>query len=379
MLTHLHCDTTVMVRGPLLRGFDQQMAEKVRRPCHTGGGEGGGVELRFYHTAPSVPQIGEHMAATGTRILRGALPIRLDRTDADSGAAGAGTPARGSRVAVTFEVVEADASGKPVTVHRTEVFDTVVFATGRAPDTRGLGLDKAGVLLDGGGKIVGSGGGGGASPATTGGSLQGDDKAAPSPDSETSSVPSIHAVGDVLAGRPELTPVAIKAGRLLARRIMRGGAGGGGAAAAAALAMDYRHIPTTVFTPLEYGCVGLSEEEAQRRYGRDGYDVYHLAYDTLELSVAHRMDTTGMPMPPHCYTKLITTRGATPEQERVLGLHVLGPNAGEVIQGFAVALRMGATRAHLEATIGIHPTHAEEVVTLDRTKASGEPFVKTSC
>ena len=143
--------------------------------------------------------------------------------------------------------------------------------------------------------------------------------------------------------------------------------------------MRYDLVPTTVFTPVEYGAVGLSEEEAQRRYGADGVDVYHLAYDTLELSVAHRVDTSGIPVGPQCYSKLVVTRGATPKDERVLGLHVLGPHAGEVVQGFAVALRMGATRADLEATVGIHPTHAEEIVALDRSKRSGTSFVKTSC
>jgi len=329
--------------------------------------------------------------------LRNAAPVRLERVADDvpttAAGAGKGKPARGSRVAVTFRATEVGADGKAATVERTEVFDTVVFATGRAPDTRGLGLDRVGVALDSGGKVIGARGAwpppasssstAGRSTSTTGASLQSSADGR-SPWTETSSVQSIHAVGDVLAGRPELTPVAIKAGRLLAHRIMSGAVPTGDgsdklAAHAATHAMAYDTIPTTVFTPLEYGCVGLSEEEAVHRHGADGVEVYHLAYDTLELSVAHRVDASGMPMPPHCYSKLITTRGATPADERVLGIHVLGPHAGEVIQGFAVAVRMGATRADLESTIGIHPTHAEEVVTLDRTKRSGEAFVKTSC
>lgn len=186
--------------------------------------------------------------------------------------------------------------------------------------------------------------------------------------------------------------------------------------------MDYNHIPTTIFTPMEYGCVGLSEEGAKEAYGAEGYEVYHAAYDTLELTVAHRNDASGVPLPPQCYTKVITTRepgaGAAADphsaaaRQRVIGIHVLGPNAGElrvatgplagtrcrpplprglrlvtcarvtlhvaavaavvaaaaaaaageVIQGFATAVRMGATKADLDTTIGIHPTHAGEPV-----------------
>ena len=204
---------------------------------------------------------------------------------------------------------------------------------------------------------------------------------------------SIHAIGDVLAGRPELTPVAIRAGKLLAHRIMKGllptdgvdpasiaarecGSGSSGKCDPSSLVMDYALVPTTVFTPLEYGAVGLSEEEATAQYGPDGIDVFHSAYDTLELTVAHRNDVSGMPLPPQCYTKMVVTRGPV---EKVLGLHVLGPSAGEVIQGFAAAIKLGATRADLEAVVGIHPTHAEEVVGLDVTKRSGADFAKTSC
>lgn len=319
------------------------------------------------------------MAATGTRFLRGSSPVKLERiTGAD------GSP----RVRVTYHVTDADADGRPTTQERAEEFDTVVFATGRGPSTAGLGLEAAGVTVDASGKIIG--GGQSKRPASSGaaGSLTGSVlQQGGSGDvwSETTAVPSIHAVGDVLAGAPELTPVAIKAGKLLAHRIVSGalptdrGHARGEPPSPSPLTMRYDLVPTTIFTPLEYGAVGLSEEEARRRYGDDGVEVYHLAYDTLELSVAHRVDVAGLPLPPQCYSKLVVTRGATPAEERVLGLHVLGPNAGEVVQGFAVAVRMGATRADLEATIGIHPTHAEEVVSLDRTKRSGVAFVKTSC
>jgi pyruvate/2-oxoglutarate dehydrogenase complex dihydrolipoamide dehydrogenase (E3) component len=143
--------------------------------------------------------------------------------------------------------------------------------------------------------------------------------------------------------------------------------------------MDYGAIATTVFTPLEYGCVGLNEQEAIAQYGADNIDVWHSAYDTLEQTVAHRTDHKGMPLPPQSYTKMITLRSKTPKKAKVLGLHVLGPHAGEVIQGFAAAIKLGATKHDIDATIGIHPTHAEEVVMLDRNKRDGKSPVKTSC
>lgn len=323
------------------------------------------------------------MAATGTRFVRGGVPSKLERiTGAD------GKP----RIRVTFRLTEADADGKPVTVVKSEDYDTVVWATGRSPATGELGLQTIGIALDASGKVVGGGPAVAAAAASSAGAAELTGSvlqrgASASIWSETTSVPSVHALGDVLAGTPELTPVAIKAGKLLARRILAGllptdkghAAPLAAKATTPALTMRYELIPTTVFTPLEYGAVGLSEQAAMVQYGADAIDVYHLAYDTLELAVAHRVDRSGMPMPPQCYSKLIVTRGATPADERILGLHVLGPNAGEVVQGFAVAMRMGATRADLEATVGIHPTHAEELVGLDRSKRSGASFTKTSC
>lgn len=340
-LTHIGFDATVMVRGQVLRGFDQSMADKIVA----------GMEM------------------TGTRFLRSSRPLRLEASSHPHSCA----PDK-KRVRVHYS------NGKETVI---EEFDTVIFATGRAPVTEGLGLKAVGVRMDSGGKILGSNGvaaGTGEGSATIGASLQRVTSDL-DPHSETSSVPSIHAIGDVLSGTPELTPVAIRAGKLLAKRIMNGVHPVAPSSAPPALPtrdviMDYGNVPTTIFTPTEYACVGLSEEEATRKHGVDGVDVYHLAYDTLELSVAHRVDTTGMPLPPQCYAKVIVRRC---EHEPVLGIHILGPHAGEIMQGFAVAFRKGLTRADLESTIGIHPTHAEELVLLDRTVRSGRDFMKTSC
>uniref|UniRef100_A0A3P8S2J2 Thioredoxin reductase 2 n=1 Tax=Amphiprion percula TaxID=161767 RepID=A0A3P8S2J2_AMPPE len=152
-------------------------------------------------------------------------------------------------------------------------------------------------------------------------------------------------------GRPELTPTAIKAGKLLARRL----------AGQSTELMDYDNVATTVFTPLEYGCVGLSEEEAEKRHGKDGIEIYHAFYKPLEFTVAER-DAS------QCYIKVVCERGG---DQKILGLHFTGPNAGEVTQGFAMGFQCGATYSHLLQTVGIHPTCAEEVVKVSITKRSG--------
>ncbi|GLD61675.1 thioredoxin reductase 2, mitochondrial, partial [Lates japonicus] len=160
-------------------------------------------------------------------------------------------------------------------------------------------------------------------------------------------------------GRPELTPTAIKAGKLLARRL----------AGQSTELMNYDNVPTTVFTPLEYGCVGLSEEEAEKRHGKDSIEVYHAFYKPLEFTVAER-DAS------QCYTKVVCERGG---DQRILGLHFTGPNAGEVTQGFALGFQCGATYSHLLQTVGIHPTCAEEVVKVNITKRSGLDATVTGC
>lgn len=393
-LNEIQCPASVMIRGQALRGFDQDIAERIL----------------------------SNMAATGVYFLRNSSPTKLER--GSTGADGR------HRVKVTWSarVTSEDGSSSRTEQH-SEEFDTVVFATGRAPETGRLGLDAVGVVMDQGGKVVGGLGKlkAGQPGVTTAAGLAYTNQAAnaagtaagssspaeshPSDDptrpslvhgarslvhsiwTETTSVPSIHAVGDVLAGRPELTPVAIRAGKLLAQRIMRGVLptdpppsllasadpykAPSKASSAHKMVMDYALVPTTVFTPLEYGCVGLSEEEALTLHGREVVDVYHLQYDTLELGVAHRKDAQGKLLPPQCYAKMVCVKQG--KEQRVVGLHVLGPHAGEVIQGFAVALRMGATREDVMSTVGIHPTHAEELVTLDRNKKDGKPAVKTSC
>jgi hypothetical protein len=161
---------------------------------------------------------------------------------------------------------------------------------------------------------------------------------------EQTNVPHIYAIGDVVSGNPELTPVAIMAGKLLAKRLYANGTEG----------MDYDRIPTTVFTPLEYGCCGLSEEDAIARYG-DQLEVYHSNYTPLEWTIVESR--------PHnkCYVKLLVNKA---DSNRVVGFHILGPNAGEITQGWACAVKLGATYETFSSTVGIHPTTAEELTTL---------------
>eukprot|EP00300_Choanocystis_sp_HF-7_P001002 c10824_g1_i1.p1 GENE.c10824_g1_i1~~c10824_g1_i1.p1 ORF type:complete len:478 (+),score=111.26 c10824_g1_i1:103-1434(+) len=133
--------------------------------------------------------------------------------------------------------------------------------------------------------------------------------------------------------------------------------------------MDYGTIPTVVFTPLEYGVVGLAEEDALAKYGADNVDVYHTYPSILEHSVPHRPENT-------VYAKMVVLRS---EAERVVGIHYAGPNAGEIVQGFAVAMKMGATKAAFDAVVGIHPTVAEEFFDMHITKRSGKDPKKTGC
>lgn len=146
--------------------------------------------------------------------------------------------------------------------------------------------------------------------------------------------------------------MAIQAGRLLARRL----------AGVSDATFDYKTIPTTVFTPIEYGVCGLSEEDAiQSLGGEDNVEVYHSGLWPLEWTVAHKPDNA-------CYAKLVCDKT---RNNLVVGFHYLGPNAGEVTQGFAGMMRLGAKKADFDDLVGIHPTCAEVFTTMSITKASG--------
>ncbi|XP_016994729.2 thioredoxin reductase 1, mitochondrial isoform X1 [Drosophila takahashii] len=214
-----------------------------------------------------------------------------------------------------------------------DVFDTVLWAIGRKGLVDDLNLPNAGVSVQ-------------------------KDKI-PVDSQEATNVANIYAVGDIIYGKPELTPVAVLAGRLLARRLYGG----------ATQRMDYKDVATTVFTPLEYACVGLSEEDAVKQYGADEVEVFHGYYKPTEFFIPQKSVR-------YCYLKAVAERHG---DQRVYGLHYLGPVAGEVIQGFAAALKSGLTINTLINTVGIHPTTAEEFTRLSITKRSGLDPTPASC
>uniref|UniRef100_A0A452UF97 Thioredoxin reductase 3 n=1 Tax=Ursus maritimus TaxID=29073 RepID=A0A452UF97_URSMA len=216
-----------------------------------------------------------------------------------------------------------------------EIYNTVLLAIGRDSCTRKIGLEKIGVRInERSGKI-------------------------PVNDMEQTNVPYVYAVGDILEGKLELTPVAIQAGKLLARRLFAG----------RLEKCDYVNIPTTVFTPLEYGCCGLSEERAIEVHKKENLEVYHTLFWPLEWTVAGRDNNT-------CYAKIICNKS---DNYRVIGFHVLGPNAGEITQGFAAAMKCGLTKQLLDDTVGIHPTCGEVFTTLEITKSSGLDITQKGC
>ena len=192
--------------------------------------------------------------------------------------------------------------------------DTVLFATGRHPNTAGLGLQEAGVRLAANGAVVVDAG-------------------------YRSSVARIHAIGDVI-DRVQLTPVALAEAMTLVDRLFGG----------AARALDYELIPTAVFTHPSVATVGLSEAAARERFG--ALRVFRSEFRALRHTLSGSSERSLL--------KLVVDAAS----DRVVGLHMVGADAGEVVQGFAVAMQAGATKAQFDATIGIHPTVAEEFVTL---------------
>lgn len=261
----------------------------------------------------TVDRVVAHMTSQGIKIAEGVQPRSITKTAA-------------GKLRVEFT------DGRPA-----EEFDTVLAAIGRYADTRELGLETAGVNFNpANGKIIGH--------------------------HEQSNVPHIYAVGDVLDGTPELTPVAIMAGKLLAGRLF----------GSEKTAMDYNSVATTVFTPLEMGCVGLTEEAAVAKYGADRVDSLISAFHPLEWALNESRHAGVM-----CYVKIVFDK-STPDRS-VLGIHLAAPNAGEIIQGFSAAFRKGLTVEDLHLTVGIHPTIAEELTTMHVTKSSGESASKSGC
>lgn len=217
--------------------------------------------------------------------------------------------------------VKLEETDQGITIHfedgSSHTASQVIWATGRRPNVDGLELEKAGVTLN------------------QRGFIQVDEY-------QNTVVDGIYALGDV-TGEKELTPVAIKAGRTLSERLFNG---------KTSAKMDYTTIPTVVFSHPAIGTVGLTEDQAIKEYGQDNIKVYKSSFASMYSAVTnHRQESR---------FKLITA-GA---DEKVVGLHGLGYGVDEMIQGFAVAIKMGATKADFDATVAIHPTASEEFVTM---------------
>ncbi|HTV88879.1 MAG TPA: glutathione-disulfide reductase, partial [Stellaceae bacterium] len=201
--------------------------------------------------------------------------------------------------------------------------DLVMYATGRGPNTRGLGLGEVGVAANERGAVIVD-------------------------EWQKTSVPSIYAVGDV-TDRLNLTPVAIAEGRAIAETLFNNNP----------MKMDHNDVPTAVFSNPPIGTVGLTEEEARRQYG-DGVDIYCSRFRPMKNTLSGRDERTFM--------KLVVDG----RSERVLGCHMLGPDAPEIVQGLAIAVKCGASKRMFDQTVGIHPSAAEEFVTM-RDKTIRQP------
>ena len=202
-------------------------------------------------------------------------------------------------------------NGETITV------DCLIWAIGRAANTSGFGLEKTGVKLTEKGTIY-------------------------SDEFENTSVPGIYALGDV-TGKLDLTPVAVKAGRQLSERLFNNKADA---------KLDYTDVATVVFSHPVIGSVGLTEEKAIAKYGAENITVYKSSFTPMYTALGDNRQPSTM--------KLVTLG----EDEKIIGLHGIGYGVDEMIQGFSVAIKMGATKADFDNTVAIHPTGSEEFVTM---------------
>ncbi len=199
---------------------------------------------------------------------------------------------------------------------RLDGFDCVIWAVGRSPNTRDLDLDKAGVETRANGLV-------------------------PTDEFQNTNVPGVYAIGDI-TGRAPLTPVAIAAGRRLAARLFDG---------QSESRLDYQNIPSVVFSHPPIGTVGLTERQARAQHDR--VTVYKTDFTPMRHALSAHGVKTAM--------KLVCVG----EKQRVAGIHLIGDNVDEMLQGFAVAVKMGATKADFDSTVAVHPISAEELVTMN--------------
>lgn len=272
---------------------------------------GGGyiaVEFASIFNGLGVPTV---LAYRGPKVLRGFdEDLRDGLTEA--------LRARGIDVRLSLAPTEIKPSGDEFEITyndgSTQKTGLVMFATGRTPHTKALGLENVGVEMGVNGKVIVD-------------------------EFSQSSVPSIYAVGDV-TDRVNLTPIAIREGAAFAETVFNN----------TPTKVNHELIPTAVFSEPEIGTLGLSEEQALEAYG--AIDVYKSEFNPMKNTISGRVEKTLM--------KLIVETGG----QKVVGCHILGPDAGEIIQALGIAVQMGATKADFDATVALHPSAAEELVTM---------------
>ncbi|WP_343502632.1 FAD-dependent oxidoreductase [Alloyangia pacifica] len=287
-----------------------------------------GVEVTQYYRGAQILRgfdeqarglIAESMIENGVQLHCGTDIVEMRRaTDEDL----EGKSEAGVSMGASMQEMLADHSGGtpgegPILVKGTngdtKIYDQVFFATGRAPNTDDMGLEEAGVTLGRKGEIVVD-------------------------DYSATAVPSIYAIGDV-TDRVNLTPVAIREGMAFVETVFKDNP----------TKVDHELIPSAVFTQPEFGTVGLSEEDAAEQ---EPIEVYATSFRPMQTAFAGRPDRVMM--------KLVVSK----ETRKVLGCHIVAPNAGEMIQLAGIAVKMGATKEDFDRTVAVHPTMAEEMVTM---------------
>lgn len=221
------------------------------------------------------------------------------------------------KVARLFKAADGSITVESEDGQHLEGFDQVVWAVGRRTLIEPLKLDNVGITPNGKGYIDVD-------------------------DEHRTNVPNIFAIGDV-TGQPQLTPVAIRAGRFLAERLYNN---------KPHLKLDLHAVPTVIFSHPPVGTVGLAEHDARLKYGHDNVKVYTSVFTPMRYAFTEHQIKTAL--------KLVVAG----KEEKVVGIHIVGDGADEMLQGFAVAVQMGATKADLDATIAIHPSASEELVTM---------------
>ncbi|KAG5655649.1 hypothetical protein KAF25_009148 [Fusarium avenaceum] len=228
----------------------------------------------------------------------------------------------------TQSKVEKDKQTGKLTIHysdltgqgKLEDLDTLIWAIGRTPEVEGLGLDIVGVKQNERGQII-------------------------TDEYQNTNVENIYSLGDVV-GKVELTPVAIAAGRKLSDRLF-------GGEKFNKSKLDYDLIPSVVFAHPEVGSIGLTQAQAETKYGKDNIKIYRTSFTATYYTIMEDKRPSKYKL--ICHGK----------DEKIVGLHILGLGSSEILQGFGVAMKMGATKKDFDSCVAIHPTSAEELVTLN--------------